>query len=190
MLRETGSYDFIDFTDINDADAKLIWMWRNNDSVRKWMYNSDLIPWESHLNFLDKLPSDKTKSFYLVRRRGKPIGVYSLVNIQNKSGEGGFYLAPELQESGLSVEFCYFTFDFLFNSTDVEKICGYALVENQNANSLNRLFGFSQAEVSKNIDGEERLFYYGELTKECWTEKVKKASKILRLVEFTLKNVN
>jgi UDP-4-amino-4,6-dideoxy-N-acetyl-beta-L-altrosamine N-acetyltransferase len=182
----TELYKFINFINLNDDEKLIVFGWRNNESVRKWMYSDDPISLDTHFKFIESLKSDESRSFFLVKRGNKYVGVYSLVNKKNHSGEGGFYLSPDLKDENLSVEFCYYTFSFLFEKQRIEKIFGYALVDNKNANALNRLFGFSQLETNKTIDGVEKSYYYGELDRESWYNKVISNSRIIKLVEYSL----
>ena len=150
------------------------------------MYSVKPILVSEHLAFLINLKTDDTKKFFLIRRKGCYIGVYNLFNIKNREGESGFYIAPEMQEKNLSVEFCYFTFSHLFKN-HIEKIYGYALTSNKNANSLNKLFGFSQVETTKSVNGTDQKYYYGELNRQTWNEKVSSNPRILQLVEYSLR---
>jgi len=180
------NYQFVNFKELNEQQKLMVLDWRNHESIRKWMYNSDPISLEDHLKFIEALKTDPFKIFLLVKRKGQFIGTYSLVNIQNNTGEGGFYLSPYLENVNFSVEFCYATFDYVFNELGFDKITGYALKDNKNANSLNNFFGFSQTATSKAINGVETEFYYGELSKNKWNESVKHNPKILKLIGYSL----
>jgi UDP-4-amino-4,6-dideoxy-N-acetyl-beta-L-altrosamine N-acetyltransferase len=180
------NFHFINFKELDEQQKLMILDWRNHESIRKWMYNIDCITLENHLKFMETLKTDSSKVFLLVQRKGQFIGTYSLVNIENNAGEGGFYLSPYLENVNFSVEFCYASFNYVFNKLGIDKITGYALADNRNANSLNSFFGFSQSPVSKVVNGIERAFYYGELTSEKWNQHVKSNPKLLKLVNFSM----
>ena len=55
------------------------------------MFDKSKISKEQHNNFIAKLNKDETK-LYLMVKRNKFIGVYSLVDIFNSSGRGVLYL--------------------------------------------------------------------------------------------------
>lgn len=182
-------YEFIDFANLNDDEKTMVWQWRNHESIRQWMNNKDVIKIEDHLIFLNDLKSDTTKKYWVIKRKNKYIGVYSIVNLKDKIGEGGYYIAPELHNYNLGVEFCYFTFNFLFDIFGIQKIYGYALKNNKGANSLSKLLGFSRQIATKIIDGSYFDYYYGELTVEKWNNEIKDDKRIKKLLSYTLNKI-
>ncbi len=181
-----GVYEFTDFGDLNDEEKKMIWEWRNDESIRQWMNNRNLIAFEAHLEFLNRLKTDQTKKYWLVKRKGEYLGVYSIINLNELEGESGYYIAPRYHDQNLGTEFCYFTFSYIFNVVGIKKLYGHALVTNKGANSLSRLFGFSEKLITKSIDNKNYDFYYGELTREEWFDKIENSRKIERLVLFSI----
>jgi UDP-4-amino-4,6-dideoxy-N-acetyl-beta-L-altrosamine N-acetyltransferase len=181
-------YSFIDFSDTSDAERLMILEWRNHPSIRSWMHTNVVIKMEQHLKFIEGLRNDVSRKYWLVKRKGVYVGVYNVINIANNEGESGFYLSPQLHEKNLSVEFCFFSLVFLFEVNMMQKLYGYALANNRNAFSLNNLLGFSQTHCRKIFGGEERDYYYGELDRDTWIDKISTKVKLLRLVEYSLKN--
>ena len=75
------NYEVIDFTQIEDLHLKKqILEWRNDESIRKWMYNSDIISLEQNLSFIDSLKYKKDKVYFLVKRNNEYIGVFYVVD--------------------------------------------------------------------------------------------------------------
>lgn len=179
------SYTFSNFTDLDSVETKLVWEWRNDDKVRKWMYNTEVIPFENHLKFIESLNETQEKIYYLVKRNKLPIGVFSIVDIKDKSGEWGYYIAPEHQHRSLGIEFYYYTLNFIFEVLNFRKIVGYALLTNKSANSLNSLFGFTKKLVAKTENSEIREYYYRELISDIWKKYIKQDKKILRFLQQT-----
>ena len=70
-------YQFIDFKLLDNSKILKIFEWRNNPEIRKWMDNKELIPFEDHLAFFKKLHTSSDR-FFLVKRFGNEVGVYSL----------------------------------------------------------------------------------------------------------------
>ena len=63
---------------LNESDLLQVLEWRNHDSIRQWMTNTDIITFENHCNWFKKSNTDKNKLFYY---RG-------LKEFQNKTEKG------------------------------------------------------------------------------------------------------
>ena len=178
-------YTFKNFRQITDEEVHLVFNWRNHIEIRKWMYNQEIIPLDKHIKFIENLKTDDTKQYWLVQRRKVPIGVMSVVDIKEKSGDWGYYIAPEFHEKNLGVEFYYYSLDYLFCIMKMERLYGFALVKNIAANSLSDLFGFDKELEIKEMDGITYDFYFRNLTREKFLNEIQNDSKILRLLNFT-----
>src|SRR3989339_1351263 len=88
------AYSFTSFIDLGPDEVEKVWGWRNHESIRKWMYHTEIIPMENHLKFIKKLSNSKDKIYFLVKRENVPIGVFSIIDINNDQGEWGYYIAP------------------------------------------------------------------------------------------------
>lgn len=184
-MKTSDFYSFKRFTSLTKTEIQLIWKWRNHIEIRKWMYNDKIIPIENHIQFIDELKNNPAKQYWLVQRRNIDVGVMSVVDIKEKSGEWGYYIAPEFHEKNLGVEFYYYGLEYLFCMMEMERLYGYALVKNIAANSLNDLFGFDKELVKKEIDGITSDFYFRNLNREIFLNKIQNDSKILKLLDFT-----
>ncbi len=180
------AYSFTSFIDLKPDEVEKVWGWRNHESIRKWMYHTEIIPIENHLKFIEKLSDAKDKIYFLVKRENVPLGVFSIIDINNDQGEWGYYIAPEYHNQNFGVEFYYYALKYVFESLNFKKIIGFALLENKPANSLNDLFGFTKIIVNKNENGKTHEYYYRELNLETWKNKVKGDKKIMRLLELTV----
>jgi UDP-4-amino-4,6-dideoxy-N-acetyl-beta-L-altrosamine N-acetyltransferase len=94
------NFQLINFTELSLKDKELILNWRNNDSIRKWMYNNNLISKEEHFDFLKQLSNCDDKLYFLVKEDDKNIGVIDFVNIKNQTAEMGIYSSPFLKGYG------------------------------------------------------------------------------------------
>lgn len=177
-------YTFHNFTDLDPTQKQEIFDLRNHEFVRKWMFNDSPISWTEHLRFIDDLKGDNSKIYYFVKRKTKFIGVYSLVNIKEKSGQGGFYLTLGGRKKKLAVEFLFYTIKFIFNNTDIEKIYGSEDVLNKNAFSLNRLFGFYAKNKDNIIEKFGSKYRYGEVEKDDFFKTIQ-SKRIQGLIEFS-----
>jgi len=55
-------------------DARMIWEWANDPLVRAVSFNSDPIPWESHLAWFTRRLESGSSRFFIGLDRGEPIG--------------------------------------------------------------------------------------------------------------------
>ncbi len=180
------NYNFKNFNNLNKEEILLVWKWRNDPRIREWMYDKSEIIFENHLKFIESLKKNEKKKYWVVYRNSIPIGVSSIVNIEKKSGEWGYYIGPEYHDENFGVEFYYYSLKFAFEQLGFEKLYGYALIDNNRANSLNNLFGFTREVVQKEMDNKIMDFYFMELYFKTWIESTKTNQKIRRLLELTV----
>lgn len=179
-------YCFTNFIELAIEEKKLILEWRNDESIRKWMYNTDAISLDKHLQFIEMLRKDESKFYFLVKRKGVPVGVVSLIDIKDNIGDWGYYIAPSFHNKNLGVEFYHHALLYFFTTLKFSKIIGYVLKDNKSANSFSDLFGFSKALQLKEIGEATQEYYFREITAEIWKETVLGNPKIDRLLQLTI----
>ncbi|MBJ2126453.1 UDP-4-amino-4,6-dideoxy-N-acetyl-beta-L-altrosamine N-acetyltransferase [Flavobacterium sp. IB48] len=183
-------YTYVNFTDLNNEELLLVFNWRNNYEVRRWMYSTDLVELDNHFNFVERLKTDKSKLYFLVKRNNLPVGTFSLTAIEDDEAEWGYYIAPDYHHKNIGVEFYYYVLEYIYLNLKMKTLKGYALTANKSANSFSDLFSFSKVisefKSSENSDDE---YFFRELTENVWREKVIKNKKIERLLELTVNSI-
>ena len=179
-------YTFENFISISYSEHEDILKLRNDKSVRNWMFDKSKISINNHIDFISNLKTDKTKLYLMVKRNNEFIGVYSLVGISNFSGQGGFYISETAKKKKLAVEFLFYCFEFVFNHTEINMIYGSEAIDNKNAFSLNRLFGFYDIVGRKIVYKNEYEYRYGELHEEDY-KKIRLSSKLNKLIKYSVK---
>lgn len=93
-----GEYSFVNYTQLSEDDKRKVLDWRNDESIRKNMYNTDEITLDSHLAFIESLNRRKDRYYWMVTCSGEPIGSLNItdVDFENSSAELGYYLRPDL----------------------------------------------------------------------------------------------
>lgn len=182
QLASEKSYSFENFTSLNPDEKELVWKWRNHEAIRKWMYNTTVIPYESHLTFIENLKTDIVKTYFLVKRNAVPIGVISITLVEDGVVDLGFYLGPEHHHKKMSVEFYYHAMEYLFEVLHLSKVIGYVHIENNATLSLNELFGYVRQKVNQTENGKMVEYYLCELSQETWTEVVIRNKTILQRI--------
>ena len=177
-------YTFSNFNKINDFEKKQIFELRNKSSIRKWMFNSELISWDQHNNFFEKLKNDRTRQYFYVERNHLFIGVYSITNIKNSAGQGGFYISTEAVNKKLAVEFIFYSIKYIFQFTDIKKIYGLEDLRNKNVFTINRLFGFydNHKDSIKEINGLQ--YRFGEISSDDFNIALS-SSKLNTLIQYS-----
>lgn len=181
-------YTFTNFFDLTIEEKVMILDWRNDENIRKWMYNTDAVKLENHLSFIENLKSDSSKFYFLVKRKDVPVGVISIIDVVDKDGDWGYYIAPSFHDKNLGVEFYYFSLLHIYRTLKLSKVIGYVLKENKAANSFSDLFGFTKTLHLKQIGGENEEYYYREMSVNFWEDKIVNSPKIMRLLQLTINN--
>jgi len=82
---------------------ELLFNWRNDPDIFYWCRQNDLLDWNTHCAWFDKLGLDKSIKMYLIETENKiPIGVCGLTDIDliNQRAEFSLYIAKEFQSRG------------------------------------------------------------------------------------------
>lgn len=136
-IYRVNDYTFTNFINLNEDQIKQVWQWRNDPTIRKFMYNKEVIPLESHLRFIESLKERNDIAYWLVRKAGEDIGVTNLtdINIEESSAELGYYMLPSKLNSGLGLEFAYNNLLFVFD-TDIQCHSLHGAIHRSNINAL------------------------------------------------------
>lgn len=148
-IYEVGKYTYQNFTTLSEEQVKQIWEWRNHPDIRKYMYNVDEIPFESHLKFVSGLTDRLDVAYWIVCFKDDPIGIINLTSIdwEHSRAELGYYMVPEKMNSGLGIDFVYNTILFVFDSLHVSELFGSIHEDNKNAIILDSYMGCELGEV-------------------------------------------
>jgi UDP-4-amino-4,6-dideoxy-N-acetyl-beta-L-altrosamine N-acetyltransferase len=166
QIYKHGNYQYKNFILLDKEEKEMIWIWRNHDNVRKWMYSSELIPWENHLKFVTSLKQRTDCYYWLVSKNEQPYGVVNITDIdeEKRIAEIGLYRNPSLQDNGGGLDFYFTYFDFLFFSIGFETLKAGMSPYNSIAILLNSFLGFKYTAVK--TDSKGNLFYEAICTKK------------------------
>lgn len=130
----------LNFTSLNTNLLKMILFWRNNPSIKQWMYTTDDIKLEDHLQFVNSLNNNSSKKYFLVQQNEEYIGVIDFCDITHKSAVIGVYKNPNIYNVGkVLLETIK---NYAFNTLDVTTITSEVFEENSKALKLYKSFGF------------------------------------------------
>ncbi len=134
------SVELIDFVDFNDAQKQLVFLWRNDESVAKYMHTKNITQ-DEHLRFFENLKESTNKKYFLLLKDEEPLGVIYFTNITADSCEFGLYSKPKLK--GIGRILLHHIKLYAFNVLGVSKLCACALNCNAKAIALYTKFGFN-----------------------------------------------
>jgi len=132
----------INFINLSKEKKLEILSWRNDQSIRIWMYDDSIIKEESHISFIDTLKEDKTKQYFLVSNSDKDLGVIYFTDISKDQVEFGIYSNPNTKKVGkiLMETIC----NYGFNTLKTKKLIAEVFENNIKAISLYNQFNFKQ----------------------------------------------
>lgn len=146
----------IDFVDTTLSEKKMVLNWRNDESIKKWMYNKQDISINNHLKYIETLENLNTKQYCIVRKDDNYIGVVYFTNIdfEIRTTDFGLYANPFEKVAGVGrilEEVCIkYAFDILnLKTLKLEVFC-----DNEKAINLYKKFKFKES-GKKMIDNKE-----------------------------------
>ena len=141
----------INFTKLSNIEKDIIFNFRNNKLIRKWMYNKDLIKYTDHLDYIKSLKKRDDIIYFLVKKNNKYIGVIDLTSIKKdlKEAELGIYANPELKGQGKVL--MESILEYSFNIFKLKIIRANVYKDNTPAVSLYKKFGFEIVQEKNNL---------------------------------------
>lgn len=150
-----GDYTFTNYICLLDNQICQVLEWRNHEEVRRWMYNSDIISYESHIKYIESLRTRGDAYYWLVSYQGEPVGAVYLTNVcceADTAELGMYYRQDQINHSPFGVDYVHTLYDFVINQLHIGRIYGNIRKENKNSLVLTLFMGASivrEEEVNK-----------------------------------------
>ena len=139
---------FKTFVNIDDETIEKVRSWRNNESVRKWMYCNHIISQEEHQSFIKTLKQDNCNFSWVgeLGTVGLEIGVVCLNNVsfQNKKADLGIYINPVEAIPGAGRKLMQGLVKIAFEYAGLEKLELEVLCENEKGIKFYEKLGFKE----------------------------------------------
>ncbi len=184
-----GDYSFRNFIALTEKEKEKVWEWRNDESIRRFMYNKDIIPYNNHLAFLEGLSKREDVYYWLVEKNGEIVGVTNLtsVDLNNSRAELGYYMIPKMQKKGIGIEFAFYNFVFAFSEIGVETLFGGIDKRNYSALTLDSYLGCKlNQEDLDNLDTIEYIRW--EVKQMNFIVEMEGKNDFRRFVSYTRQN--
>jgi len=148
--------ELINFIDMSLEEKKMVLSWRNHPDIKQWMYNSNDIPLENHLSFIETLKNCAEKLYFLVKQNNNYIGVIDFTNIDkgNKSSEFGLYSNIDIQTPGVGRILENVCIDYAFNILNINILKLEVFSENAQVRNLHKKFNFKET-TKKVVNNKE-----------------------------------
>jgi UDP-2,4-diacetamido-2,4,6-trideoxy-beta-L-altropyranose hydrolase/UDP-4-amino-4,6-dideoxy-N-acetyl-beta-L-altrosamine N-acetyltransferase len=141
----------VNFVDLSLKEKKMVLKWRNDLSLRKWMYSQEIISLENHLEYIRKLLYKKDKIYFLLKYRNEPIGVTDFTDIDYINGKSHFGLYAKPGSKGFGKILLSCVIDYAFNNLKINTLVAEVFKDNFIAINLYRKFNFKEKTTNKNI---------------------------------------
>ena len=130
---------------------------RNDYRIRKWCRQYDLLSWQNHLEWFDKIQKDQTVSMYKIKNAsGVTVGICGFTDIDrvNQRAEFSLYIYPTKQSQRNGTKALKTLFSHGFLNQNLNLIWGETFDENP-ALSLFKSLGMT-------VDGTRPQHYFRE----------------------------
>ena len=98
--QEPGFRSQYNLRDVCEDDARLLWCWANDRSVRKVSFDSRPITWDSHLKWLLEKIKDGNSMMLIVQDHCNPVGQIRLNRVSEYDAEISFSISQEYRGRG------------------------------------------------------------------------------------------
>jgi len=142
---------------MQEKDLDLILTWRNDPSVRNYMFNKRLISKEEHREWYVRNQRDENSYLLIAEENSKPIGFVNFRKFDSgEVAEWGFYAVPN-SPKGSGRKVAITALDYAFSELRFHKVCGQVLVYNSGSINLHQALGFTDEGIlrKQHYDGEK-----------------------------------
>lgn len=137
------------FTDLTLDEKKMVLLWRNHESIRKWMFTQEEISLENHLSYIDSLSKQTDRIYFVVKRGDESIGVIDFTNIHDNQAYIGLYAQPNLR--GVGKILMEAIVNYGFTTLKLNRLISEVFETNKAAIQLYTKFGFSMINKKETI---------------------------------------
>lgn len=139
-------FEVTNFIELSNDERRMVLDWRNHDNIRKWMYSDNIITEEEHLSFIDKLVTDNSRFYWIVKSKDEYFGTisFSKIDFKNKHAYLGIYSNPynTIKNKGHSLIQCIKK--LAFEIADIHTLKLEVIENNEKAIQFYRKSGFNE----------------------------------------------
>ncbi len=140
---QSNPIKLINYTDLDEAQMRMVLLWRNHKKVRQMMYNKHIITLAEHLHFIGELKTRKDMQHFLVQ------GDEYLGVINFKDEHLGLFANPDMK--GVGKILLQLIIQYGFEELKHKRLLAEVYDNNTVAIHLYKKFNFKQISKNENI---------------------------------------
>lgn len=142
-MQQLGEYTIREMT---EADLATVLRWRNSDRIRKNMFFDEIITWENHCAWFNRLQENKQMKYFIVELQQRPIGLvnFTEINAKHHTCEWGFYLGETDVPRGSGTALGILGLKVAFDNLNIRKVCAEVFAFNEASLKFHKRLGFAQ----------------------------------------------
>jgi RimJ/RimL family protein N-acetyltransferase len=113
-----------------EADSSMMLVWRNSWEVRRWSFNTGIIPAEAHRQWLRDCLADQGRHLLIGEEEGAPVGVLRIDSVGKDEAEIHIYLSPDCIGRGLGTDLLDLGYDWTKERLGVRRVMANVKPEN------------------------------------------------------------
>ena len=179
-----GDYTFTNYICLPDNQIRQILEWRNHEEVRRWMYNSDIISYESHIKYIDSLRTRGDAYYWLGGYQGEPVGAVYLTNVcceADTAELGMYYRQDRINHSPFGIDYVHTLYDFVINQLHIGRIYGNIRKDNKNSLVLTLFMG---ASVEREEEVNKIKYIHTLTTSDSFNQRTSQQQSIKEFLKF------
>ena len=167
----------IELRDLRPGDADLLYAWRRDPDVRRWMSDADFPDEAAHRAWVERLVADPDRLGWIITRGGVPAGLLTLTGLDGPHRRAEWnWLVGEAESRGRGVGRAaqVLGLDRAFGELRLHKVFAEVLADNDAALKAQAAAGFRREGYLPGhvlMDGQPRDVVLLGMTEEMWAEK-------------------
>ncbi len=129
---------------LEERDLRTVLHWRNSLRIRESMFSDQVIVWEDHCRWYERMCKDSSIVYLLFEYDNQPAGVvhFAIQSERDKRCLWGFYLGEESFPRGVGSLMGYLALKYAFESLGTHKVSGEVLSHNKISLRFHEKLGF------------------------------------------------
>ena len=127
-------------------DLRMVLDWRNSVHIRDASINDEIITWEQHSLWFERLQDNKPARNLVFCCFGQPVGVVNFNSLDAKNGTAGwgFYLGRQDLPKKSGTALGYYGIDYGFKVLGLRKLIGEVIESNVRSTNFHLRLGFER----------------------------------------------
>ncbi len=167
----------IELRDLRPDDADLLYAWRRDPDVRRWMSDADFPDEAAHRAWVERLAADPDRHGWIITREGSPAGLLTLTGLDgpHRRAEWNWLVGDaEARGRGVGRAAQVLGLDRAFHELGLHKVFAEVLADNDAALKAQAAAGFRREGYLPGhvlMAGEPRDVVLLGMTAEMWAAK-------------------